>query len=105
MNTFPSFKRGDTFSFSASFEQDGDPVTGLESKLRCQIRDEKDNLIDDLTISTTGTPGTYIFRADSTETWPAPSNLRLDIELHDGDIISSTETIIIPVRKDVTRDG
>jgi len=98
-------KRGDSFNFSAAITDDSDvAISGIASKLQCQIRDMDGNLITEMTIAEGGTAGTYIFRSGDTSNWPADEKLYCDIQYTDADgIIASTDTFGITVREDVTR--
>ncbi len=106
MQTLSSFKRGDTFSFIAAIAStSGTPLTGAASDLLCQIRNKADKLYCDLTITETQTPGSYLFITSDTLDWPCGVDLYLDIQYTTGGTVSSSETIIIPVEKDVTHSG
>ena len=100
-----TIKRGDSFNFSAAITDDSDvAISGIASKLKCQIRDLDGNLITEMTITEGGTAGTYIFRSGDTSNWAADEKLYCDIQYTDADgIIASTETFGITVREDVTR--
>lgn len=103
MQSLPSFKRGDTFSFIASMsDSSGAPIIGAAEKLRCQIRDASDRMQGETTI-TEPTSGNYLFKISSTALWPANTTLYLDIQYVDNDIITSSETISVLIEKDVTR--
>ena len=98
-----SIKRGDTFGFSnAITEDDGvTAITGIASELKCQIR-KNDELIEELTITeSTETPGTYVFLAGDTSEW-AITAYEMDIQRTSADTTTSTETILINIKKDVT---
>ena len=100
-----SHKRGDTFAFYANITDDaGNPYTGPASNIHCQVRNYADVLMATLNVSATEDQGKYLFQADSTGEWPAGTNLYMDIEINDNGVISSSDTIAIPVIKDVTRN-
>lgn len=106
MQTLSPFKRGDTFSFIAAIAStSGTPLTGAASNLLCQIRNKVDKLYSDLTITETSTPGSYLFITNDTLDWTCGTDLYLDIQYTVGGIVTSSETIIIPVEKDVTHNG
>ena len=103
-NQLRRFKRGDTFSVLATINDElGKPVTGIAAELKAQIRNRQDELVDECVIAETTTAGTYsLVVADTTE-WPVDSTLFMDIQRTSAGVISSTETIAIPVERDVTR--
>ena len=104
MKKIGTIKLGDTFSFTAEItdKATGDPLTGAASDLKCQGRNYLNgDLIAELTITETATPGTYLFSAGTTETWDTVQVL-LDIQYTDGDLISSTETFYVVIEGDVT---
>jgi hypothetical protein len=106
MQTLSSFKRGDTFSFIAAIaNSSGTPLTGEASNLSSQIRNKSDKLYATLTITETTTLGSYLFLTNDTLDWPCGVDLYLDIQYTKGGVITSSETIIIPVEKDVTHSG
>jgi len=97
-------KRGDTFNFTIiAKDANEEAISGAAARFKTQIRSGGGVLYSDLIITETDTPGQYIFRALSTESWPGGSVLYTDIQYTDinGDILSS-DTIAIDVRKDVT---
>jgi hypothetical protein len=100
-------KRGDTFAFYANITDElGDPLVTDVANIASQIRDTLYNLVAELTVATTETPGRYLFTAPSTDAWPAESRgwatLYMDIQLNVGGQVSSSDTIEIRVMKDVT---
>jgi len=104
MKKIGTIKLGDTFSFSAEItdKATGNALTGAASKLRCQGRNYLNgDLIAELTITETATPGTYLFSAGTTETWNTVQVL-FDIQYTDGDLISSSETFLVQVEGDIT---
>ena len=99
----PVLKKGDTFAFTAAFEENSEPVTGIAAKLKAQVRDPYDKLITEIAIAETETLGTYLFTTeDTTEDWPV-GQIYCDIQLTDGEIVTSSETFSINLVKDVTR--
>lgn len=98
------FKRGDTFALYVEMSDvNGDPLVYTANKLKSQVRTRNNKLITELLISTTETPGTYLMQAADTSEWII-GDLFMDIEIDDGGIITSTETITIPVVRDVTKN-
>ena len=99
----PIIKRGDTFAFTAAFEENSAPVTGIAEKLMSQVRDPFDKKIADLQIAETSTPGTYLLKTDEpTADWPE-GQIYCDIQYSENDVVTSSETFSINVIKDVTR--
>jgi len=102
-----NIKRGDTFAFYANIADElGEPLVTDIANLKSQIRDKKHALVEDLTISTTGTEGQYFFTATNTDGWLILGydnrDLIMDIEMRLGGVTTSSETIEIKVTKDVT---
>lgn len=97
-------KRGDTFAFVSIFKNENDiPRVGITSQLKCQIRNDKDEFISEMSISETTTQGEYLFTvsAEQTQDWPLET-LFLDIQFTDNDIVTSSETMFFRVAKDIT---
>lgn len=106
MQKTEEFKRGDTFSFYAAISNDdGTPFNGDITNIKCQVRDVDDNLLSELTVASTETLGTFLLTAGSTDEWPVNTTLLMDIQLLVDGVKATSETIEIPVVKDVTRDG
>lgn len=104
MAILPTTKTGDTFAFIATIKDEaGVPIVGKAHLLKSQVRNYKDELIAELIISETETPGNYLFKALDTADWPLNEELRTDIQYTDNEIVTSSETIMIPMAKDVTR--
>lgn len=98
-------KRGDTLTFSVTFTDGaGLPLTNIKNKIRSQIRDYSDKLIESLQIAETDTPGEYIFQSFNTESWPVKP-LYFDIEYKGFDgVVVSTQTYSITVERDISHD-
>ena len=104
-----SLKVGDTFGLSCTYKQDGQatPVTALT--LRSQVRTEEGKLVANLVVTKADqalAPGQFslaLASGASTQAWPAPEDLYIDIEVTDGGVVRSTETFVIPTETDVTR--
>ena len=99
-----SLKRGDTFFFYMDLAlADNTPLVVTVDKLKCQIREVNNELVDTMVIETTSTDGRYLFTADAENTLTYPLNtLYLDVKINDG-IVTSTPTIPVEVDKDVTK--
>ena len=60
-------KRGDTFSFYANISDEaGDPLVTDAANITSQIRDTMYQLVANLTVAATATPGKYLFTAATT---------------------------------------
>lgn len=100
-----SVKRGDTLAFLVRrTNDDGAPRTGEASKLKSQVRN-KDVLIGEFMITETITPGDYLFEiaAEDTAKW-AVGKYNFDIQFTNGTFVQSSDTFIIIIEKDVTRN-
>lgn len=99
MLSLPPMKRGDTFSVFADIV--GSSAIDI-TKIKAQVRNASGDLFSDLVVTSTTTADRYLLKAPVTDAWE-PGILYMDIQYTDssGTIISS-ETISIPVRKDVT---
>ena len=107
MKKIGSVKRGDSFSFTVDLvnTNDGSPLSGIASNLKCQGRYTMDGpVLIEFAISETEVPGTYLFDAGSTEDWVPGRIIVFDIQYtsEEGDIVSS-ENIGFLVEGDVTR--
>lgn len=97
-------KQGDTFSFYADMKnEEGYPMTLPTSSFKCQIRDKMDRLYDTMSISTTSSLGKYLFTATNTNIWPL-GTLVMDIQIEDGGIITSSDTVELQVIRGVTHE-
>lgn len=93
-------KLGDTFATVVTFTDIlGNPLIGISAKLKSQIRDQYNKLYADLTITETEL-GKYLMKTDTTN-WIV-GTLLMDIQYTDLGIVTSSDTIIINVGKDVT---
>lgn len=121
MKTLPPFKRGDTFSLGClAKDDDGEPENLTSVTLRAQIRRQGTRLapepvfVAELTVTKanqTTTPGGFaVYAAPAlTEDWEAgtedaPVLHVVDIQKTVGAQVASSETFLVPVIKDVTRD-
>ena len=108
--TTPPFKRGDTFALSGVFRQNGVAMQLATQSIRSQLRTSTGQLVATLTASIdpdqTVNPGRfYLALADPSlsATFPAPANLYCDVEVHDGGMVRSTETFVVPVVPDISQ--
>ena len=110
LQTTPPFKRGDTFALSGVYRVNGVASQLSSQTIRSQLRTSVGGLVANLvaTIDADQTlnPGRfYLALVDpaQSETFPAPANLYCDVEVHDGALVRSTETFIVPVVPDVSQ--
>lgn len=97
-----SIKRGDTFAYSFELTDNGTPLTGIAGQLKSQVRTNGGDLLSELAIAETATPGTYVATAASTAEWPVKT-VYFDIQRTDSNgVVTSTDTVGIDVIKDVT---
>lgn len=101
MQTTAPFKRGDSFLITADFTNN-EGLTVTTNELRSQVRTRYDKLIAELEI-TEKTANVFDLTCDDTTEWPIGSAY-MDLQYTDADQIVSTETILIPVVKDVTHE-
>jgi len=102
---FVVIKQGDTFGYPFSMaDSAGNPITGIAGKLKSQIRDVRDNIISETTITETSTPGTYLLTAvENSAQWPIAGCVT-DIRYTDSQGMSdSIKTIGIRLAKEVSR--
>lgn len=102
MKTLDKFKKGDTFAFIATLtDQTGALITGVAAKLKAEIRTGTGLLVASCVISETVTAGSYLFVVTDTSLWEV-STLYLDVQYTDSGIVTSSETVTIPVVKGIT---
>ena len=102
-------KRGDTFSFYANISDEaGDPLVTDAANITSQIRDTMYQLVANLTVAATATPGKYLFTAATTADWPSEVwgavKLLMDIQMDIAGTTVSSDTVEIFVVKDVTNN-
>lgn len=96
-------KRGDTFILNLQLSNELDqPMVYTLSEMKSQIRKKNNSLVSTATIQLTGEEGVYNISVSDTSHWPI-EELYMDVKVTHNNIIFSTETIIIPVIKDVTQ--
>jgi len=100
-------KRGDTFVLSCTLENEGNPVDITNFTIAAQVRQPDDTLLQALTVTVTDTAnGAFTLGASATETegWE-PGKLQCDIEFTEANgEVNSSETFVLNVIKDITRD-
>lgn len=88
-------KRGDTFEYTATWE-------GAQlSELKSQVRTASGSFKSDVLIEETGEPSTFRLSVADTSSWPI-GTLYTDIQRTVVGHIQSSETMLIPVERDVT---
>ena len=96
-------KRGDTFLLNLQLSNELDqPMVYQLSEMKSQIRRKNNSLVSDVNIELTGEAGVYGLSVPDTAHWPI-DEIYMDVKVTHENIIFSTETIIIPVIKDVTQ--
>lgn len=98
-------KRGDTFLISAVVKIGGETQDITLWDIKSQLRREDDPafLVELVIERIDNTQGTYMVRCDDTTAWPI-GQLQWDVQYTtDTDQVISTQTVIVDVRKDVTR--
>jgi len=107
MAQLPTFKRGDTFRLACTHKVDGSPASVSALTIRSQIRTDTDVLVTALTadlLPQDTNPGQFVLRpspSDLTTGWPTGIH-NLDIELTLNGVVRSSETVQLPVAKDIT---
>lgn len=95
-------KRGDTLAFYVNFKDaSGEPIA--YENIKCQIRRLDGTLLSELVITETETTGRYLFYAGATDDFGLGS-YESDIQVVVDDKVISSETFIIDVDKDITRE-
>lgn len=99
-------KRGDTFSYYGTVTLNGSPVDITSWTITSQLRDAADVVIQDFTVTTTDAAGgEYLLSATPADTadW-APGNYFMDVDYVDSlGFKQSTATLVVTVKKDITR--
>ena len=108
--TTPPFKRGDTFALAGVYRINGVASQLSTQTIRSQLRTSVGALVANLSAEIdpdqTVNPGRfYLSLVDPAQSasFPAPANLYCDVEIHDGGMVRSTETFIVPVVPDVSQ--
>ena len=98
------FKRGDTFTLTCTYKVDGVPTSVSTMTIESQIRNQRDSLIQELTVTKLEQTGLFTLVASSSDTseWPI-TVLRCDIQFSQGDNVRSTQTFNISVLEDITQ--
>jgi hypothetical protein len=99
-------KRGDSFLMACVYKVGGAPADVTNYAIRSQVRDSSDNLVQELTVTKadqTTDKGVFVLSAGVIAAWPIDL-LRCDIEFSEEATVRSTQTFMIPVVEDVTRD-
>ena len=104
MNTLSEFKRGDTFRLVCTYKVDGQPAAILGKTIASQIRRSNGTLVANMAVEPDEINPARFFLTPDTDTadWPLDV-LQCDIEITEDGFVRSSETIYIPVVKDITR--
>ena len=99
-----NFKRGDTFTLTCTYKVNGVATSVADIDIDSQIRNQRDALIADLTVTKLSGTGQFTLVATATQTAMWPVNvLRCDIQFSQGGMVRSTQTIDISVLEDITQ--
>lgn len=98
------FKRGDTFTLTCTYKVDGVPASVAALTIDSQIRNQRNQLIQELTVTKLVGTGqfTLVASAEDTTDWPV-SVLRCDIQFSESGVVRSTQTFDISVAEEVTK--
>ena len=104
MKSITNFKRGDTFSLACVYKVDGVATSVAAFDIDSQLRDSKDNLIKDLTVTKLPGTGQFTLTASATDTtnWPV-SVLKCDLQFSESGVVRSTETFNVVVVNEITK--
>ena len=107
MQSLPAIKQGDTFAIGCLYENASNVAESVANyTIRSQVRSAATKkLVQEFTIykaNQTTNPGVFSITSQTTG-WPIGSIL-MDIEIHDGSTVISSETITFQVEQDQTHD-
>jgi hypothetical protein len=104
MKSLAPFKRGDTLTLTCIYKEDGEPQNIAAFEIVSQCRRANGQLVFDFEVTKdVGVVGKFTMTPDiGTETLPI-DELKIDIEIRDGDLIRSTQTFLLPIVEDITR--
>jgi hypothetical protein len=104
MNTLSPFKRGDTFILVCTYKTDGTPTPIAGKVIASQIRRANNELIANMVVEPDDiNPARFALSPDSdTSEWPLET-LFCDVEITEDGFVRSSETINIPVIRDITQ--
>ena len=107
MDQLSDFKRGDTFSITCTWKENGIPASTAGLTIRSQIRNPRSMaLVSDLVVThanQTTHPGVFTLTPSIADTadWPT-GNMIGDIEISKDGVTRSTRTFLVPIQKGVT---
>lgn len=108
MNVLSNFKRGDTFSLSCTWKDNGSPASIAGLEIKAQIRNSYGlNLVDDLVVTPLNQVnhiGQFVLTPlhPDTSYWPIGS-LICDLQITKDSVVRSSDSFLIPVIEDVTK--
>ena len=102
MITLPPVKRGDSFQLVGVYYVGGQPVDLTDIDIRAQVRSSTGELVQELEVLKGSEVGSFVLDAGIID-WPVDV-LQCDIQFDDAGTVHSTETFLIPVKRDVTHD-
>ena len=98
-------KRGDSFVLTIELtKEDGSVIDLPMQDLKSEIRAKNNRLISEVEILQTYTPGSYILQVLDTSEWPL-GEIYMDVKMREENVKTSTDTLIIPVVRDITKFG
>lgn len=105
----PDFKRGDTYQLTCTYKGDGTTASSVAAfTIAAQLRTSAGTLVAEMTITKLTQSGATLgqFTVEPTDPdttgWPL-GRLEMDLEITEAGVIRSSETMVQPVVKDVTR--
>jgi hypothetical protein len=104
--TIQPIKRGDSFLMACIYKVGGVATDVTNYTIKSQVRNSSDDLVQQLTVTKADQstdPGAFVLSAGVISAWPIDL-LRCDIEFSEEGTVRSTQTFMIPVVEDVTRD-
>jgi hypothetical protein len=104
MKSLAPFKRGDTLILTCIYKVDGEAQSVADFDIISQCRRTNGQLVFDFdVVKDPDVLGKFTMTPDiDTNTLPL-DELKIDIEIRDGDFVRSSQTFIFPVIEDITR--
>lgn len=93
-------KRGDSLQIVGVYYVGGQPVDLTDINIRAQVRSSTGELVQELAVIKGSETGSFVLDAGIIN-WPVDV-LQCDIQFADAGTVHSTETFLIPVKRDVT---
>lgn len=105
--SLPPHKRGDTYSLSCVYKENGVPVSVEDFDIRSQIRDGRNQILTELVVEKgdqTSDVGLFYLTPTDPDTtlWPT-GTYYIDIQFSKDGVINSSQTMIQKIIKDITQ--